>query len=453
LKTGTIDRRRPALFHAVTGLQFGDEGKGKFVDYLSQEIRSVARFNGGANAGHSVKFEGKELAFSQLPAAPGARNLFVGPGALITPDILMREIEFFENLENPPAIMIDPRCHVVLPIHVALNKASEFYKGRHKIGSVGKGIGACVEDRTNRIGLRLCDLADEAKLGEKLERLWEIRQGQIERVFGGTVGLSFADTLSGLREFAGRIQPYMSFTNRQLQRLVQAGKPVLLETSQATFLDNIYGTYPYSVSYQTLVNSCFSLMGMPISRLHVVGVMKCYMIRVGNGPFPTELEGAAAERIRKMGHEYGTVSGRPRRCGWLDLAMVKHAVRLTGTAEIALTNVDVLAGLPIVSACISYERNGRSVSADEAMLDLATVEPKMVNFQSWTLPDRIVTYGDFPPALQAFIEFIEEFVGVPVRYVSYGPDRNQTLDRHATESDSIMGPVNQNMPLSLREAG
>jgi adenylosuccinate synthase len=439
------------MFYAVTGLQFGDEGKGKFVDYLSQIIGAVARFNGGANAGHSVKFEGRELSFSQLPAAPGARQLFVGPGALITPDVMIRELEFFEQMATPPRICIDPRAHVVLPIHVALNQASEAYKGEDRIGSVGKGIGACVEDRTNRTGIRLCDLLDRETLKSRLDRLWKIREGQIRHVFGGKMGkLEFDTVLGELCDFGSRIAPYLQFTNRQLTRCIDMGKPVLLETSQATFLDNIYGTYPYTVSYQTLVNSCFSLLGLPLSELHVVGVMKCYMIRVGNGPFPTELTGPIADRIRESGNEYGTVSGRPRRCGWLDLALVKHAVRLTGTREIALTNVDVLAGMPSISACLSYKRDGQTISVDEALLDLSRVEPHMAEFASWTMPISVTCYEDLPKTLQNFIEFIEDFVGVPVRYVSYGADRRQTLDRHLDDVTASLSRGSAHPELALK---
>ncbi|AKH62640.1 MULTISPECIES: adenylosuccinate synthase [Photorhabdus] len=413
---------------SVVGLQFGDEGKGKFVDYLSVNTNNVARFNGGANAGHSVQCGNIRGSFSQLPSSLNEKNLYICQGALISLPILIREIDFIQKENINSNIFIDPRCHIVLPLHAELNKASEKYKGKNKIGSVGVGVGACVEDKSNRHGIRLIDTLDKEKLRTKLEFLWGIREKQINYVFNEETTLDFEEMLEKTHQYGNRIEPYFTFTNEVIGDLLNSGEDVLLETSQATFLDNSFGTYPYTVAYQTLVQTCFAMIGIPAQKIHIVGVMKSYMIRVGNGPFPTELSDEKADYIRERGNEYGTVSKRPRRCGWLDLSLIKHAVKLNGVTELAITNVDVLAGLHEIKAAIAYEIDDEIVSCDNALLQLDRAKPIYKTFKCWGELNGSYTHlTELPTELINFLSFIQDYAGVPIKYISYGPDRNQTL--------------------------
>ncbi|CDL80535.1 adenylosuccinate synthase [Xenorhabdus szentirmaii] len=416
------------MLKAVVGLQFGDEGKGKFVDYLSGNINNIARFNGGANAGHCVQYGNVRGSFSQLPASLNKKNLYICQGALISLPVLVKEIDFIKNENINSSIFIDPRCHVVLPLHAELNKASEKYKGKNKIGSVGVGVGACVEDKSNRHGIRLIDTLDKEKLRSKLAFLWGIREKQINYVFNEQVKLDFEEMLETTHQYGKRIEPYFTFTNEAIGNLLDHGDDILLETSQATFLDNSFGTYPYTVAYQTLVQTCFAMIGIPAQKMHIVGVMKAYMIRVGNGPFPTELQTEQADYIRERGNEYGTVSKRPRRCGWLDLCLIKHAVRLNGVTEIAITNVDVLAGIDEIKVAIAYEIDGEIIGSDKALLQLDKVKPIYKTFKCWgELKESYENLAELPCELVDFLNYIQEYAGVPIKYISHGPDRAQTL--------------------------
>ncbi|MDR5781829.1 adenylosuccinate synthetase [Caballeronia sp. LZ065] len=417
------------MFHAVMGLQFGDEGKGKFVDYLSRRYRHIARFNGGANAGHTVNVGETKAAFSQIPATlEGAKELYVCQGSLLSLDTLEREINYIQSVHPDNKIHIDPRCHIVLPIHAQLNRASEAFKGKKKIGSVGVGVGACFEDKANRHGIRLIDTQNPDTLRQKLLMLWDIRKKQIEQVFEGTLDLEFDAEFEKLLKLGKTVRHYECFTDEKISAALAANEGVLLETSQAAFLDCAFGTYPYTVAYQTLPQNCFGMIGIPAHRMHVLGVMKAYMIRVGNGPFPTELDDERADTIRERGHEYGTVSKRPRRCGWLDLPLVDHAVRLAGVTEIAITNVDVLGGMKEIWVCTGYRLNGRSVSANEALMQFADIEPVYERLPGWPpLTGRYHSIDAFPAELRHYLGFIQSHLSAKIRFVSYGPDRSETL--------------------------
>ncbi|WP_367672063.1 adenylosuccinate synthase [Serratia symbiotica] len=418
------------MFNAVVGLQFGDEGKGKFVDYLSNHIEHIARFNGGANAGHSVQYKGMRLAFSQLPATLRNKNLYVCQGALISPEILYKEIEALKELCIDSSIHIDPRCHVVLSLHAELNRASENFKGDKKIGSVGKGVGACFEDKSNRHGIRLIDLTDEKLLRSKLTFLWDIRDRQIKKVFEGNNALDYEQIIRELLFYGEKLSPYFSFTNEKISSLLKKKQNILLETSQATFLDNAFGSYLYTVAYQTLVQSCFPMIGIPAHLMHVIGVMKAYMIRVGNGPFPTEIFDEKAHYIREKGNEYGTVSKRPRRCGWLDINLIKHAIELNGVNEIAITNIDVLAGLDKINVATSYLIDNKKTCTNAALMNFEKVIPQYTELAGWEeLNAHYNSVDELPVELMKFIMYIEAECGIPVKYISYGPEREQNLIR------------------------
>lgn len=416
------------MLKSVMGLQFGDEGKGKFVDFLSDEINHVARFNGGANAGHTVIHNGVKAAFSQLPAILREKNIYICQGALISPSTLYYEIERMNSMKLGSKLKIDPRCHVVLPIHAELNKASESFKKERRIGSVGKGVGACFEDKCNRHGIRMIDIIDEKIFKYKFDFLWALRDAQISNVFCGNNELSYSQVYDETLRYGEKLSRYFSFVNQDITDILNSGEDVLLETSQATFLDVSFGSYPYTVAYQTLVQNCFPMIGIPCTKMITTGVLKAYTIRVGNGPFPTELYGNEAKQLREKGNEFGTVSGRPRRCGWLDLNLVKHAIKLNGVNELAITNVDVLSGLNEIKISNRYKKDGEYICGDEALLDLSKVTPEYETFKSWDpIKHHVDCLEDFPKNLLIFLRFIESECGIPIKYVSYGPERKHTL--------------------------
>ena len=416
------------MLKAVVGLQFGDEGKGKFTDLLSRDTDHIVRFNGGANAGHTVQTGATRAAFSQLPASLAAKQLYIGQGTLLSPPILIKEIEYLAEQGIQSTIKIDPRCHIVLPIHAALNRASEKFKGDRRIGSVGVGVGACFEDKANRHGIRLHDLMSKEVLRDRLNLLWQIRERQIREVFLDDFELDMVSMLDEAYEWGQYLKPYLSFINEDLRGVLALGEGVLLEAAHATFLDNSFGSYPYTVAYQTLVQSALPGIGLAAQPIDVLGVLKAYSIRVGNGPFPTEIDSGEADYIRQRGNEYGTVSKRPRRCGWLDLNLVKHAVKLNGADSVAITNVDVLAGLSTVHVATAYSVNGTDICGNRALLELERVIPEYRSFEGWPeLRGSYSTVAAFPDNLQRYLRFIESYLEVPIRYVSYGPDRDQTL--------------------------
>ncbi|QDO84803.1 adenylosuccinate synthetase [Shewanella psychropiezotolerans] len=418
------------MFKAVIGLQFGDEGKGKFVDLLAQRYKHIARFNGGTNAGHTVSFNGKRTVFSQIPATViDGKHLYVCQGALICMEKMIEELAFLREYCPNSKVFIDPRCHITLPIHIELNKASEAYKGKNKIGSVGVGVGACFEDKTNRTGIRLIDTMDEKRLKEKLEILWHLRQKQISKVFNSELWLDFEQEYCRLLEQGKELKSYFAYTNEIIGELISDKVNILLESSQATFLDNSFGTYPYTVAYQTLIQNCFPSIGIPANKISILGVMKCYMIRVGNGPFPTELFDEKANYIRVKGNEFGSVSKRPRRCGWLDLVLIEHSIKLNGVNEIAITNVDALAGVETVQVCTSYKLNNRPVCTNEALLYLDDVTLEYQSFKGWPeLAEHYDNVEQLPNELIEYLCFIQSRVNVDISHISYGPDRSQTIE-------------------------
>lgn len=417
------------MINAVVGLQFGDEGKGKFVDYLSKSINHIIRFNGGANAGHSVQHKDVRTSFSQIPSTLYKKELYIAQGALISPKILISEMSFLKEMEINSKLYIDPRCHVVLPIHEKLNKASEKYKGKKKIGSVGRGIGACFEDKSNRHGVRLIDLVNKDSFRKRLSLLWNIRENQIKNVFNDEFDLEIEEIIEEYHQYGKILQPYFAFINELIYNVLDKKEDVLWETSQATFLDNSFGTYPYTVAYQTLVQNGFPMIGIPSSEINAIGVMKSYMIRVGNGPFPTEMNKELSEHIRIKGNEFGTVSKRARKCGWLDLNLIKHAVKLNGVKKLAITNVDVLSNLGFIDVAVSYELDNKEICTNKALLFFENVKPVYKRFKSWNeMKKTYNSFDELPTELKDYLKYIENYVGVPIGYISYGPDREQLIE-------------------------
>ncbi|HMZ47990.1 MAG TPA: adenylosuccinate synthase [Flavobacteriales bacterium] len=409
----------------LLGAQWGDEGKGKVVDVIAPGYQVIARFQGGPNAGHTLIFDGKKHVLHTIPSGvfrPGTWNL-VGNGVVIDPVILMREIDALKaaGVDVTTRLLISRRAHMILPTHRALDAASEASKGNEKIGSTLKGIGPTYMDKTGRNGFRVGDLERSdrdnryAALVKKHEHLLSLYSTTIA---WKEAEKEWQDAASRLRDL--RIVD----SEHWLDERLRAGDRVLAEGAQGTLLDIDFGTYPFVTSSSTIsAGACTGLGIGPGSIGKVIGIFKAYSTRVGSGPFPTELMDATGEHIRQAGREFGSTTGRPRRCGWLDLPALRYAVMINGVTELAMMKADVLCGMDRVKLCNSYRVNG--IVTDRVPYDLSTgVEPVYETMPGWG-----DISSELPPALNAYVEHIERAVGVPVRIVSTGPDRAQTLLR------------------------
>ena len=411
----------------LLGAQWGDEGKGKVVDVIAPDYAVIARFQGGPNAGHTLIFDGKKHVLHTIPSGvfrPGTWNL-VGNGVVIDPVILMREIDSLKaaGVDVTERLLIGRRAHLILPSHRALDAASETDKGKEKIGSTLKGIGPTYMDKTGRNGLRAGDL-ERADLSERYSAL--VRKH--ERLLG-LYGHPSVDKAAE-QEWLEAVKELRSIrfvdSEHYLDQALRDGKRVLAEGAQGTLLDIDFGTYPFVTSSNTVSAGACTGLGVAPNRIGTItGIFKAYSTRVGSGPFPTELEDATGERIRKAGNEFGSTTGRPRRCGWLDLPALRYAVTVNGITELAMMKADVLSDMGTVRVCTHYNVNG--VRMDRMPYDITTdIEPIYEDLPGW---GRLSKDSSIPAPLQHYIQRIEEAVGVPITLVSLGPDRTETILR------------------------
>lgn len=422
----------------VVGTQFGDEGKGKIVDRLADRSDVVARFNGGANAGHTVVVGGERFAFRLLPSgAIRGRQVAIGNGVVVDPDQLLSEISLLEKRGIEVKLWLSDRAHVVLPYHKVLDGAERALKGRLSSGSTKRGIGPCYGDKVMRTGIRVGDLLDKSLLAEKIETYFPLKE-RLLKSYGLDVGTTKEELLEWCLNSGSRLSRYVVDTSLLLNRALDEGKNVLLEGAQGTHLDIDHGLYPYGTSSNPTAGGACTGTGIPPTKIdQVIGVVKAYTSRVGEGPFPTEIHGDLADWIREKGGEYGTVTRRPRRCGWLDLVMVKYSVRVNGVSSLAMTKMDVLGGLRKVKVCIAYEFQGdRLEEFPSNPRILAECRPILEELPGWEdLPPAkwIETakagYESIPKNARSYIEYVEEYTGVPVSIVSLGADREATIER------------------------
>lgn len=413
----------------IVGLQWGDEGKGKFIDYLSSKFDGTVRYNGGNNAGHTVKFGDKTVHFSLIPsAALRGGPVYISQAVIINPEILLKEISLLKKIGSKFDLKIDPRCHVVLPYHQALDSASEVYKGKASTGSLKLGIGFCYEDRTNRAGIRLVDLIDPKMLKSRLMAAWEIKKRRIELVYGSKFDLDFEKVYRSYRKFGRQLKQYV-FPVAEFLRQNIGKKRFLFEAAQGTYLDFVFGSYPYTVAYHAIASAALTDTGLPPLSLNVTGICKSYTTRVGNGPFPAEQKNSVGEHLQTIGQEFGTVSGRKRRCGWLDLVLVKNAVELNGAKSLILTKLDVLGGLKKIKIATGYTLKGKKlVFPPVSEKDFNRVKPVYREFAGWKQDISFVRkFNRLPANCRKYVKFIENFLGIPVRFISVGPERSQTI--------------------------
>ena len=418
----------------VLGAQWGDEGKGKMTDYLAEEADVVVRFQGGNNAGHTVEVADRQYKLHLIPSGIlyDDKVNVIGNGVVVDPKALFEEIEYLENegvKVTPDKLIISDRAHLIMPYHKVLDKLKEKARGKNDIGTTGKGIGPCYTDKFERCGIRICDLLHENVFEEKLKENVEMKNSYITKVLGGEA-LNFEEILSEYKEFAKKIKPFVKDTSVKVYDSIKEGKDVLFEGAQGMLLDIDYGTYPYVTSSNTTAGGVSNGAGIgPNLITNAVGVTKAYTTRVGKGPFPTELNDETGEWIREKGHEYGVTTGRSRRCGWLDLVIVKSAVRVSGLTSLAVTKVDTLAGLDKIKVCVGYKFEDKVIDYFPASLeDLAKCEPIYEEFEGWD--DSIAnarSYEEIPENAKKYLAKISEVTGAKISIISVGPKRDQTI--------------------------
>ena len=416
----------------IMGSQWGDEGKGKIVDHLAEQADGVVRYQGGNNAGHTVVANGVEYKLHLLPSGilyPG-KLCIIGNGVVIDPAQLIKEIEGMVEKNIPVSgLRISNRAHVIFPWHVAQDGLEEEAKGDDKIGTTKRGIGPCYMDKNARIGIRICDLMDSEEFPIVLKRVLTLKNRYLKDTYGHE-GFDFDAILKEYQGYAEAIREFVTDTAEELNDAILADKKIVFEGAQATLLDLDHGTYPYVTSSHPIAGGACIGAGVGPKRINtVVGVVKAYSTRVGAGPFPTELLDEVGDQIREEGHEYGTTTGRPRRCGWLDAMVVRYAAMLSGMDYLAITRLDILDKLPKIQMCVGYKMDGKIFKGMPASLKgLAAVEPIYEEFEGWqTRTCDIRKYEDLPVQARTYLERLEEVTGIPVGIVSIGPGREQTM--------------------------
>lgn len=418
----------------VLGAQWGDEGKGKMTDYLAEEADVVVRFQGGNNAGHTVEVGDKQYKLHLIPSGIlyDEKVNVIGNGVVVDPKALFEEISYLEGegvKVTSDKLIISDRAHLIMPYHRVLDKLKEQARGKNDIGTTGKGIGPCYTDKIERSGIRVCDLMHEEVFEEKLRENLAIKNAIITKVYNGEA-LDVEAILKEYKEYADKIRPFVRETSVEVYNAIKANKNVLFEGAQGMLLDIDYGTYPYVTSSNTTAGGVCNGIGVgPTLIDSAVGIAKAYTTRVGKGPFPTELLDETGEWIREKGHEYGVTTGRSRRCGWLDLVILKTTTRVCGLTSLAVTKIDTLAGLDKIKVCTGYKFDGQEIDYFPASLeDLAKCEPVYEEFEGWgTEVADARSYEELPDNAKKYLKKIEEFTGTKIAYVSVGPKRDQTI--------------------------
>lgn len=418
----------------IIGVQWGDEGKGKIVDYYTSDADVVARFQGGNNAGHTLVVAGQQTILHLIPSGilhPHAKCL-IGSGVVVDPENFLEEVELLRkagvpDLEN--RLSISDRCHLIVDYHKSLDVARET-KRAGRLGTTKRGIGPAYEDRAGRRGVRIADLYNEKVFEERMRANLEEKNFLLEKFFGVDPVVP-GEFMEKYREIARKIKPFVRDVARQLHDEIKDGKKVLYEGAQGVLLDMDYGTYPYVTSSHTLPSQCALGLGTRFPKdTMFIGVIKAYSTRVGEGPFPTELKDETGKRLQETGREFGATTGRPRSCGWLDLVAINYALRTSGIQNLAVTKVDVLTGFDEIKVCVAYEHKGKrldTLPADTSIL--WDVKPVYETLPGWkTSLDGIKTRADLPKELVNYLDYIEKHTGSKINLVSNGAGREAVID-------------------------
>lgn len=408
----------------IVGIQWGDEGKGKIVDLLAQKYDCVARYQGGHNAGHTIVVDGKTHALHLIPSGilnPKAINI-IGNGVVVSPEALIKEMKQFDNLLG--RLFVSESAHMILTFHTLIDQAKEKLRGEKAIGTTGRGIGPAYSEKIARAGFRLGELRDVQTLTNRVMEYFEQNSAIFQAL---DINLPSREELSAeLNTFAEALVPFLANTTQMAWKLMDENKKILLEGAQGTMLDIDHGTYPYVTSSSTIsAGACTGLGVNPKDIGKVTGIVKAYCTRVGNGPFPTEDHGEIGERLRKAGHEFGTTTGRPRRCGWFDAVACRYASRLNGCDELSIMKLDVLDGFEEIQVCVGYEVNGEVI--DHMPLDLENVKPVYKTFPGWDKTEGVRRFEDLPQTAQEYLRALEELTQTKIGMISTSPDRNDTI--------------------------
>lgn len=408
----------------IVGIQWGDEGKGKIVDLLAQKYDCVARYQGGHNAGHTIVVDGKTHALHLIPSGilnPKAINI-IGNGVVVSPEALIKEMKQFDNLLG--RLFVSESAHMILTFHTLIDQAKEKLRGEKAIGTTGRGIGPAYSEKIARAGFRLGELRDVATLTNRVIEYFEQNSAIFQAL---DIKLPGKEELSAeLTTFSEALVPFLANTTQMAWKLMDEDKRILLEGAQGTMLDIDHGTYPYVTSSSTIsAGACTGLGVNPKDIGKVTGIVKAYCTRVGNGPFPSEDHGEIGERLRKQGHEFGTTTGRPRRCGWFDAVACRYASRLNGCDDLSIMKLDVLDGFDEIQVCIAYEVNGEVI--DYLPLDLENVKPVYKTFPGWDKTEGVRRFEDLPVTAQEYLRAIEELTQTKIGMISTSPDRNDTI--------------------------
>lgn len=417
----------------VVGAQWGDEGKGKIVDLLSKDADFVVRYQGGANAGHTLKFDDKKVVLHLIPSGMfnGDAICIIGNGVVVDPHALIEEIQEVQalgaNLEG--RLKISSAAHVILPYHQLLDKVKEEYRGDDAIGTTGRGIGPAYESKVSRGGIRMADLLHPENLQKKVEaNIAEVNK-KLKHIYEHEP-LDAEPIISKLKEAAQKLRPYIANTSAILHDAVAADRDILLEGAQGSMLDLDHGTYPYvTSSCPTAGGACTGSAIPPTAINKVMGISKAYCTRVGHGPFTTELDGEIGEKLRAEGQEFGATTGRPRRCGWIDLVALKYAARVNGLNELTITKLDILDDFKEIKLCTEYEIDGQRTDVFPVDLsDINAIEPKFTTMPGWqqSLED-CSSYDELPSNAKDYLQFIQDYLELDLTILSKGPKRSETI--------------------------
>ncbi len=424
--------------NVVVGAQWGDEGKGKIVDFCAQRSDMVIRFNGGANAGHTLVVGGKTYKLHHLPSGilyPEKINI-IGNGTVLDPKKLLEELSMLQKGGIFPQLAISPRAHVVMPYHFVLDGAEEEKKGASAAGTTKRGIGPCYSDKASRFGIRVADLMDEPTFRSKLSVMHSIKIRTIEGVYGLKLQETEEQILRQYLVYADKLRPYVKDTMPMVHEAISGKKTILLEAAQGSMIDIDHGLYPFGTSSSTTAGGACTGSGIGPTQIdEVIGVVKAYTSRVGGGPIPTELKDATGDAIRDKGGEFGTTTGRPRRIGWLDIVTLRHSAQVNGMTGLAFTRVDTLSGIDTLKVCTHYSLDGNEVHSHPPSSEgFSRCKPKYEELDGWEdvgkqgWQDAAKRgYKALPKGARAYLEFISKSVGVPIYIVSVGPGREETI--------------------------
>ncbi len=415
----------------VIGTQWGDEGKGKVVDYFSKDAEYVVRFQGGNNAGHTIKVGNEVYKLHIIPSGVIQGKIgVIGNGCVVDPEVLIYEIEQLKKRGINPKLLLSDRANIIMPYHKALDGAEEKLLADKKIGTTKRGIGPCYSDKIARRGIRSCDLASKESLRKKLERIVPIEQ-ELYKVFKISENIDLEELLDIFLNYGNQLKQYITSTHQILNDAISKGKNVLLEGAQGTMLDVEFGTYPYTTSSNTVAGGASSGAGIgPRNIDEIIGIVKAYTTRVGEGPMPTELFDNVGKHLATKGHEFGTTTSRPRRCGWLDLVVVKHSCMVSGITKIAITKLDVLNGLPKLKICTGYKLFGKNISEFPPDIEMVKeCKPEYREFSGWEeFEASVSSFKNLPKEAKLYLKFIEKQLKIPISIVSIGPGRSETIE-------------------------